>query len=149
MAQRMIRSGVLVGGYRSTARMLAVQLIKDADIGVCATYTKWGVTVYNATLTQDTKAEIITLLEAARTIELLDKPASNHDYIKSRYERSMNLSRQVDGAISISCFVLPISKQIAEVVAAARPIHKIEAANALADQLDDVAPIKANIYTPV
>jgi hypothetical protein len=149
MAQRMIRSGVLVGGYRSTARMLAKQLMGDAKIDMSASCNKWGVTIHNATLTQDTKAEIITLLGAARTIEFLDKPASNHDYINSRYKRAMDFSRRIDGAISIACFVVPICQQIAELIATTRPIYKIEAANKLADQLDDVAPIKADIYTPV
>jgi hypothetical protein len=151
MAQRMIRSGVLVGGYRSTARMLATQLLKDTDIGVSAWYDNWGVTIYNAMITQDTKAEIITLLEAAQAIELLDNPAINRAYLKSRYKYAMDFSqrRRPDNEYSIDCLVVPICQQIAELISTTRPIHMIEAANALADQLDDVAPIKADIYTPV
>jgi hypothetical protein len=147
-AQKMLRSGVLNGGYRSTARMLAMQLLGDAKIGISSSANKWGVTLYNANLPQDTKAEIITLLKAARTIEMIANP-SHSEYITSRYERTMDLKRRGDGALSLSCYVLPICQQIAELALASRSESVIAACNKLADQLDDVAPIKACIYTPI
>lgn len=148
-AQKMIRTGIMNGGYRSAARMLADQLMKDARIGVSACANKWGVTIFNAVLTHDTKADIINLLEAGRMIEIADKPESNHAYIDSRYRRAMSMDMRPDRAISLSCYVVPINQQIAEVAAASRTPFMIAEANKLADQLDDVAPIKANIHTPV
>lgn len=147
--QKMVRTGVLNGGYRSTSRMLATQLLMDSKAGVSASANKWGVTIYNAVLTHDTKASIIELLEAARMIEIADKPESNHAYINSRYKRAMSLDLRGDRAISMSCYVVPINQQIAEIAAASRLPSQIKAANALADQLDDVAPIKVNIHTPI
>ena len=147
--QKMVRTGILNGGYRSTSRMLAAQLLNDSEVGISASANKWGVTVFNAILTHDTKAEIINLLEAARMIELADKPASNHHHINSRYQRVMGLELRGDRAMSLSCYVVPINQQIAEVAAASRLPSQIKAANALADQLDDVAPIKVNIHTPI
>jgi len=147
--QRMIRTGILTGGYRSTARMLASQLLKDACIGVTASANKWGVTLFNAQLTPDTKGDIIELLEAARVLELMTVPKSNHDYVSARYKRAMALEIRPDQTIHMSCYVLAISKQIAERVSAERSQLHVETANRLADQLDDVAPIQANIFTPV
>lgn len=148
MAQKMIRSGVFTGGYRSTARMLATQLMGDAGIKDSAAATKWGVTIFNAKLTPDTRAEILNLLEAARMVELANEP-DNTEYIKSRYERAMAFKPASHERATMSCFVFPIALQIAELVAAGRPAEQIEAANTLADRLDDIAPIKANIHTPV
>lgn len=148
MAQKMIRTGIYTGGYRSTARMLATQMMKDSGIPESSAVTKWGVNLYNALLTQDTKAEIVELLEAARMVELADKLAGNHEYINGRYSRALKFEYGRTG-ISVSCYVFPIAMQIAQLAAANRPADQIEAANKLADQLDDIAPIKANIYTPV
>lgn len=148
MAQKMIRSGVFTGGYQSTARMLATQLMGDAGINDSVAANKWGVTLCNAKLTPDTKAEIINLLEAARMVELATKPADNHQYINDRYERAMAL-RPTTPQATLSCYVFPIVVQIAELVAASRPAKQVEAANALADRLDDIAPIKASIHTPI
>jgi hypothetical protein len=148
-AQRMIRTGILNSGYRSTARMLAEQLMKDARIAISASFSKWGVDIHNATLTQDTKADIIELLEAARMLELAEKPESNHAGIDSRYQRAMRLEMRHNQSISLSCFVVPIAQQIAEIAAASRTPFMTAEANKLADQLDDVAPIKANIHTRI
>ena len=148
-AQKMIRTGVMTGGYRSTARMLAKQLMDDARIVVSASYSKWGVVIFNATLTHDTKAEIINLLEAARMIEIAGKPESNHSYVTSRYQRAMSMDIGHDRSVMMSCYVLSIARQIAEIAAASRTPFMTAEANKLADQLDDVALIKANIHTPV
>jgi hypothetical protein len=61
----------------------------------------------------------------------------------------MALETAPDKTIQMSCYVLPIGKQIAEIASAGRSQSHVEIANRLADQLDDVAPIQANIYTPV
>lgn len=148
-AQRMIRTGILNSGYRSAARMLAQQLLTDAGIKSTASANKWGVTIYNATLTQDTKADIINLLEAGRMIEIAEKPESNHEYIDTRYRSAMRLEMRHGQSITMSCYVLPIAQQIAEIAAASRSQAHKDAANRLADQLDDVAPIKANIHTRI
>ena len=152
MAQKMIRSGVLTGGYRSTSRMLAIQLMADACIGPSTSANKWGVTLYNANLTQDTKAEIINLLGAARMIEIAntpDGPSTQQTYTDRRYERTMEVVRRGRGELSLQCYVLPIVQQIAELVAASRSESVVAACNKLADQLDDIEPIKANIYTAI
>lgn len=146
-AQKMIRTGIMNGGYRSAARMLAGQLMKDARIGITASANKWGVSIYNAVLTQDTKAEIIELLEAARMIEIAKAPESNHRHINERYKTAMTVCRR-DNSTHLSCYVIPIAQQIATIAAATRTPFIIAEANKLADQLDDVAPIKANIHTP-
>lgn len=148
-AQKMIRTGILNSGYRSAARMLAKQLMTDAGIKSTASANKWGVTIHSATLTQDTKADIINLLEAGRMIEIADKPKSNHEYIDARYRTAMRLELRNDHAISMSCYVVPIAQQIAEIAAASRSQAHKDAANKLADQLDDVAPIKADIHTRI
>ena len=148
-AQRMIRTGILNSGYRSAARMLAQQLLTDAGIKSTASADKWGVDIHNATLTQDTKADIINLLEAGRMVEIANAPESNHAGIDSRYQRAMRLEMRHNQSISLSCFVVPIAQQIAEIAAASRSQAHKDAANRLADQLDDVAPIKANIHTRI
>jgi hypothetical protein len=147
-AQRMIRSGILNGGYRSASRMLAEQLLKDSSVGITTSANKWGVSMYNVSLTQDTKADIIELLEAARMIEIAKASESNHRYINERYKLAMTVCRR-NNSNHLSCHVIPIAQQIATIAAASRTQDQIDAANKLADQLDDVAPIQANIYTPV
>jgi len=146
MAQKMIRTGVLTGGYRSVSRMLATQLLGDACIGAVAAATKWGVAIHNATITRATKAEIVNLLEAARMIEMASKPESNHPYITARYKEAMKIERNRHDKINLSCYVLPICQQIAELLAASRTAHHVEASNKLADLLDGTEPIKANIF---
>lgn len=150
-AQKMIRSGILNGGYRSTARMLATQLAGDAKIAPSASATKWGLIIYNARLTPDTKTEISTLLEAARMIELSTDSEHSKRYTLDRYERARNSlhHHHPDTAIRMTCYVPAITQQIAEVAAASRTAEQVAACNALADRLDDVAPIKINFYTPI
>jgi hypothetical protein len=152
MAQKMIRSGVLTGGYRSTSRMLTIQLMEDACIGLPASANQWGAILYNANLTQDTKAEIINLLEAARMIEIANTPdghRTQQGYIDRRYERIMEVVRRGRGELSLQCFVMPICQQIAELVAASRSESVVAACDKLADQLDGIEPIKANVYTAI
>jgi hypothetical protein len=149
-AQKMIRSGILNGGYRSTARMLATQLSDDAKIAPSASATKWGAMIYNATLTPDTKTEISTLLEAARMIELSTEFEHNKKYTNDRYERARkSLHHHSTATVRITCYVPAIAQQIAEVAATSRTAEQVAACNALADRLDDVAPIKINFYTPI
>lgn len=148
-AQKMIRSGILNGGYRSTARMLATQLSDDAKIAPSASANKWGATIYNATLTPDTKTEISTLLEAARMIELSTDSEHNKKYTNDRYERARKSLHHSTATIRMTCYVPAITQQIAEVAAASRTAEQVAACNALADRLDDVAPIKINFYNPI
>jgi hypothetical protein len=147
-AQKMIRSGILVGGYRSASRMLALQLMTDAQVKSTASYSKWGVSIHNAVLTLDTKGEVVQLLEAARMVELATSKAGHNEYIDSRYKRAMSFDLH-GNSITMACYVMSISKQIAEVVANTRSDSQIKVANALADQLDGIEPIKANIHTHI
>ena len=50
-AQRMIRTGVMIGGYRGKARLLASQMLSDAGMEPSAHYHTWGVNIHNAVLT--------------------------------------------------------------------------------------------------
>ena len=148
-AQKMIRSGILNGGHRSTARMLATQLLADARIATSVSATQWGVSIYDATLTQGAKADIIELLEAARMIEMSTATDHNRRYITERYIDSMALRVNRYNEIRMTCYVPAITQQIAELVAASRPVKQVAACNALADRLDDVAPIKINFYNSI
>ena len=148
-AQKMIRTGVMIGGYRGKARLLANQMLSDAGIEPSAHYHTWGVNIHNAVLTDTIKAEVILLLQAARMIESAGQSEAKTAYIHARYEKAMEFRKDRDGRIHLACYVAPIAVQIAELMATTRPASLIEAANRLADQLDDVAPIKVNIHTEI
>jgi hypothetical protein len=148
-AQRMIRSGILIGGHRSTARMLALQLLSDACIAVSAGTSMWGVTLYNAKLTHATRKRIVELIDAAKMIEIATAETVRKGYVRDRYERTLHELNNPLPTMRLFVYVPGIAQQIAEVATEQRSAHAIAAANALADKLDGTEPIKANIFTPV
>ena len=149
-AQRMIRSGILVGGHRSTARMLALQLLSDACIAVSAGASRWGVTLYNAKLTHATKAQIKELINAAKMIEVMRAETTvRKGYVRDRYARILHELNNPLPTMRLFVYVPGIAHQIAEVATEQRSAHAIAAANALADKLDGTAIINIKMLNPV
>lgn len=149
-AQKMICSGILNGGYRSTSRMLAEQLLKDSRVSACASATRWGVVMYSAKLSHATKAAIKELINAARVIELATESSPNRkEYVNDRYDRTLKRLESETEHVNLSIYQKDIAQQIAELIAAARTPEQVNAAKELAYQLDGTQPIKINIFTYV
>jgi hypothetical protein len=142
--KKMLRSGVLVGGYMSKSRMLAEQLLKDAGVQAVASNTKWSTSVSDMSLlTRDDRAHLTVLLEAARMIELASEPR-NGSYINDRYTHILQQVKQQSGRLSFSIYQPAIQMQIAEVVAARRTPEQVAAHEALAVKLDSTEPFAVN-----
>jgi hypothetical protein len=145
-AQKMLRVGVVTGGYTSKARMLAEQLLNDAHRKAPVSATKWGVFIQDmALLTDEARASISELVDAARVIELTSEPRSNPEYINERYNRTQKQIKDMKfGHLSFNTYQLELNMQIAEVVAARRTPLMLEIHNELADKLDSTEPFHIN-----
>lgn len=149
-AQKMICSGILNGGYRSTSRLLAEQLLKDSKLVACASATKWGVVMYSAKLTHATKAQIKELILASRMIELATESSTVRQmYTSGRYDRTLKRLMTETENVQLSIYQKDIAQQIAELIAATRTPEQVNAAKELAYQLDGTQPIKINMMTYV
>jgi len=145
-AQKMLRTGILQGGYASKSRMLAEQLLRDVGMQASATNTKWGVRIFDlGQLTKDDRAQIVEILNAARMIELASEPRSNPTYIHDRYTSLVNqFKRQLTGQFAFSLYQPALQVQITELVAARRTPEQVKAHEALAAKLDGTDLISIN-----
>jgi hypothetical protein len=147
-AQRMLRTGILQGGYASKARMLAEQLLSTAGLQVSAANTKWGVRLFDlGQLTKADREQIVEFINAARMIELASEPRSNPTYIHDRYTSLVNqFKRHGGGQFAFTIYQPALQAQITELVAACRTPEQVKAHEALADKLDGTEPIAVNFY---
>lgn len=145
-AQKMLRTGVLVGGYASKSRMLAEQLLSTAGVQASATNTKWGVRIFDlGQLTKADREQIVEFLNAARMIEIASEPRSNPTYIHDRYTSLVNqFKRQTSGHFAFNIYQPALQVQITELVAARRTPEQVKAHEALAAKLDSTEPFAIN-----
>jgi hypothetical protein len=144
-AQKMLRTGILQGGYASKSRMLAEQLLRDVGMQASATNTKWGVRIFDlGQLTKDDRAQIVEFLNAARMIELATESTSQR-YIHDRYTSLVNqFKRQNSGQFAFNIYQPALQVQITELVAARRTPEQVKAHEALAAKLDGTDLISIN-----
>jgi hypothetical protein len=146
-AQKMLRSGVLVGGYTSKSRILAEQMLdtyKQQAVG-CA--TTWGAFPYEmAMLTDEAREQVKELLNASRLVEHASTPRSNADYINSRYAHMLDGLKRTEGRYQFNAYNKVINAQIVGVLSTCRTPKQVKAHEALADRLDNPEPIVINIY---
>ena len=144
--QKMLRSGVLVGGYTSKARMLAEQLLSDESRDAPVYVSKWGVVITDmALLTNDVREPILELIDAARMIEIASEPRSNPTYINDRYDHIKKQFKTTKvGRISYNIYQPVLQQQIGELVASCRTPLMVEIHNELAAKLDSTEPFAIN-----
>ena len=144
--QKMLRSGIVTGGYTSKARMLAEQLLKDENREAPVFITKWGVFIPDAAiLTPDVRGPIAELIDAARMIELASEPRSNPTYINDRYDHMKKQFKSTKiGRLSFALYQPAIQQQIGELVASCRTPLMVQIHNELADKLDGTEPFAIN-----
>jgi hypothetical protein len=145
-AQKMLRSGVLTGGYASKARMLANQLLSDAGMQAPASNTRWGVRIFDVgPLTKADRKQIVEFINAARMIELAEVESQQGSYIHDRYASLVNqFNRQASGHFAFNIYQPALQEQITELVAARRTPEQVKAHEALADKLDSTDRIAIN-----
>lgn len=151
-AQKMIRLGIVSGGYRSATRMLAMQLVRDAGPLPISTLSKWGVALHDAPLSHALKTGINELLQAGRMVELAgvtERYVTHIPHINDRYARMAQLVTNRHGVCALPCYVPAICMQIAELISASRTANQVTASEEIAARLDDTALIPANINTPI
>jgi hypothetical protein len=144
-AQQMLRSGVLTNGYTSKSRMMAEQLLNDANREAPVSIQKWGVYITDAAiLTKEARASISELLEAARMVEHTES-TRNAQYINERYDNiQRNLKTTKVGRLSFSTYQPELNQQIGEAVASCRTPLMVEIHNELAAKLDGTEPFAIN-----
>lgn len=147
-AQKMLRSGIVTGGYSSKSRMLAEQLLSDENREVPVFVTRWGVGIRDMALVKpEVREPIMELIDAARVVEHASSGRSNPQYINERYDSMRNQFKAAKiGRLSFSLYQPDISQQIAELVASCRTPLMVEIHNELANRLDSTEPIEVNFY---
>jgi len=143
--QKMLRAGVVTGGYTSKSRMLAEQLLKDEGRDAPVFVNKWGVVIADvAILTAEVRERIAELVDAARMIELAT--ANHHtQYSNERYDNMRDkLKNYKVGQLSLSLYQPVLQQQIGELVASCRTPLMVQIHNELADKLDSTEPFAIN-----
>lgn len=145
-AQKMIRSGVLVGGHTSQARVLAEQMFDTYQQNPIGAATTWSAVAYDmALLTKAGREHLLELVEAAR---LIAHANGKGNHINDRFDEVVaRLSLAKRGRF---VFYAGNDKnfhaQMLEVIAACRTPEHVKAHEALAARLDNPEPITINIY---
>jgi hypothetical protein len=145
-AQKMLRAGIVTGGYTSKARMLAEQLLKDEGRNAPVFAKKWGVFIPDtALLTNEARTQIEGLLSAAKLIDHANSGTASAHYINDRYAHTVKALKTTKiGQLSLNTYLPDINLQIAEVVAACRTPLMVQIHNELADKLDSTEPFATN-----
>ena len=148
VAQKMLRNGVLHGGYRSQSRLLAEQVLAeqvldDSTHKAWATWTSWGVGFAPCVLTASAREQITELICAARMVELANVDSSSAKFTHERYDHILAALNERH-RIHMSIYQPTIHKQIAELVSACRSPELVNEHNALADRLDSIKPFRIN-----
>ncbi len=145
-AQKMIRSGVLVGGHTSKARVLAEQMFDTYQQNPIGAATTWSAVAYDMSLlTKAGREHLLELIEAAR---LIAHANGKGNHINDRFDEVVaRLSLAKRGRF---VFYAGNDKnfhaQMLEVIAACRTPEHVKAHEALAARLDNPEPITINIY---
>jgi hypothetical protein len=144
--QKMLRAGIVTGGYTSKARMLAEQLLKDENRDAPVFVTKWSVFIPDmALVTKEVREPIAELIDAARMIELANDSRGNSEYINERYTQMKRQFKTTKiGRFSFNTYQPAIQQQIAETVASCRTPLMVQIHNELAAKLDSTEPFAIN-----
>lgn len=144
--QKMLRTGVVTGGCTSKSRMLAEQLLKDANREVPVYVTTWGVFIQDmALVTTEVRGAIAELIEAARMVEHASDAKFNPKYINERYDNMRkHFKASKIGRVSLNMYQPVLHQQVAELVASCRTPLMVEIHNELADKLDSTEPFAIN-----
>jgi hypothetical protein len=147
-AQKMLRTGIVTGGYTAKSRMLAEQLLDDANREVPVYVAKWGVSIQDmALLTKEVREPIMELIDAARMVEHANGTEQSAPYINERYDLMRKQVKNTKiGRLSFSLYNPAIQQQVAELVASCRTPLMVEIHNELANKLDSTEPIEVNFY---
>lgn len=98
MAQKMLRTGVLTGGWNAQSKRLARTIIESVDptVPYISPYLRYGATVFNSRLIQD-YALLDELLETNFLLEVLRgcRPAKERE-AADRYKQSLRVA-SIDG----------------------------------------------------
>jgi len=145
--QKMLRTGIVTGGYTSKSRMLAEQLLKDENREVPVYVTKWGVFISDVALvTDEVRGPIAELVEAARMVEHAADPRKTPKYINERYDLMLrSLKKDRIGTLSLNMYQPVLHQQVAELVASCRTPLMVQIHNELADKLDSTEPFAINV----
>jgi len=146
-AQKMIRSGVLVGGHTSKARVLAEQMFDTHQQDPIGAATTWSAVAYDMSLlTKAGREHLVELVEAARLISHTQRRDAMS--INARFDELIERL----GVAKRGRFVFYAGSdknfhaQMLEVIAACRTPEHVKAHEALADRLDNPEPITIDIY---
>lgn len=146
-AQKMIRSGVLVGGHTSRARVLAEQMFDTYQQDPIGAATTWSAVAYDMSLlTKAGRAHLLELVEAARLIAHANGNGNPH--VNDRFDEIVARL----GLAKRGRFVFYAGNdknfhaQMLEVIAACRTPEHVKAHEGLAARLDNPEPITINIY---
>lgn len=144
--QKMLRTGVVTGGYTAKSRMLAEQLLKDANREIPVFVSKWGVFIQDmALVTTEVRRTIAELIEAARMVEHANDERNNFKYINERYDNMRkHFKASKIGRVSLNMYQPVLHQQVAELVASCRTPLMVEIHNELADKLDSTEPFAIN-----
>lgn len=145
-AQKMLRTGVLVGGYTSKGRMLAEQMMQTFNQPAIGSATQWGSFIGEmAMVPKDKREQLVELINASRLIEHANSP--NTSYINARYDRIVGEAKTCKtGHVSFNLHNKEMNQQIMEFVSSLRKPEQVAAHAALADRLDDPKPFAINMY---
>jgi len=146
-AQKMLRTGVLVGGYTSKSRMLAEQLQDTFGQPLVGSATNWGAFIRDMSMVPKAgRDQLVELINASRLIEHANS-RPNNSYINDRYDRMVNTAKNTRiGKVSFNAFNKDMNIQIMEFVGSLRTPEQVAAHAALADRLDDPKPFAINMY---
>lgn len=145
-AQKMVRTGVLEGGYSSKSRLLAEQLHDTFGQPAVGSATSWGAFISDMSmLTKDGRAQVVELLNASRVIEHANN--QRNSYINERYDHMVTAAKNTRaGRVSFNAYNKTMNLQIMELVSSFRTPEQVKAHEALAAKLDSTEPIIINIY---
>jgi len=146
-AQRMLRTGLLVGGYTSQSRILAEQMFDSFNQKAIGSATNWGAHVKDmSVLDKAGREQLIELLNASRLVEHANK-TPNDRYINDRYDHMIReVNTFTTGPLMFRAFNKAVNQQIMEFVSSYRTPEQAAAHEALANRLDDPTPFVINIY---
>lgn len=146
-AQRMLRTGVLVGGYSSQSRMLAEQMFDSFNQKAVGSATAWGAFINDASMLDKTgREQLIELLNASRLVEHANK-TNNDRYLNERYDLMIrDVNNYQAGRLLFRAYDKAMNQQIMETVSTHREPEQVVAHEALARRLDDPTPFVINIY---
>ena len=150
-ACKMLRTGVLMGGYASQSRLLAEQMQDTFNQPGVGRAHSWGAFITDASMLPDEgRAHLVELLEASRLIEHANNGNNGNNpnrYINDRYNQMIvTVNERRTGRVSFGGYNKAVNQQILEMVSSYRAPERVKADEALADRLNNPEPFTINLY---